>query len=155
MQLKMLNSLSEICAIKMIRDPVSFVKALSKAGSYIEFKPSMLPKGISRNKLIKHFEFLSPIVLILHGSTISGKKFSEKKDSDLDIVCVSLKAIFWPLEQLYKKMNENLERENTKIDVSIITSNEFLSIKEVGSSLNKSLDHGFSILYKRGKNELH
>lgn len=119
--------------------------------SYVEFDPCMLPKGISRNRLMDYFEFLSPMMLILHGSTVSSKEFSTRETSDLDIVCVSLKAAFWPLEQLYKRLDKNLENDDIKIDVSIITQNELLSIIEGKSSLSISFKHGFSMLYHGGK----
>jgi len=137
----------------MIRDYESLVDKLTNIKFHVEFHPCMLPKGISRYKLINFFGFLSPIMLILHGSTVSGTKLSMKKNSDLDIVCVSLKAAFWPLEQLYKRINENLENEDVKLDVSIITCNELLSIIEGKSSLSVSFRHGFSILYQEGKDE--
>ncbi|MCK4478192.1 hypothetical protein KAU88_06670 [Candidatus Bathyarchaeota archaeon] len=135
----------------MIRNYESLVNKLANIKSYVEFHPCMLPKGVSRYELINFFEFLSPIMLILHGSTISSAKFSMKKSSDLDIVCVSSKAAFWPLEQLYKRVKENLENEDIKIDVSIITYNELISIIEGESSLSTSFRHGFSLLYQKGR----
>jgi len=140
---------------KMNRNYESLVNTLVKRGSYFEFHPRMLPKGISRCILMNYFRILSPIMLILHGSTISGAKFSTKKNSDLDIVCVSLKAAFWPLEQLYERIYENLKNEDIEIDVSIMTYNELLSIVEGESSLSTSFRHGFSILYEERKDELH
>jgi len=139
----------------MIRNYGSLVITLANMESYVEFHPRMLPKGISKDKLMTYFEFLSPMMLILHGSTISGKKFSKKKKSDLDIVCVSLKAAFWPLEQLYERISENLENESVKIDVSIITHSELRSVMDGESSLSTSFKHGFSILYQEGKDELY
>lgn len=144
------NRDQEMCAqYRMNRNYKSLINTLIKRESYFEFHPRMLPKGISRHKLMNYFKFLSPIMLILYGSTISGVKFSTKKSSDLDIVCISLKAAFWPLEQLYERIYENFENENIEIDVSIITYNELLSIVEGKSSLSTSFRHGFSILYER------
>ena len=139
----------------MNRNFESLVDTLVNIESYIEFHPCMLPEGISRNELMTYFGFLSPTMLILHGSTISGTKFSKKKNSDLDIVCVSSKAAFWPLEQLYERVSENLENESIKIDVSIITHDELRSVMEGESSLGVSFKHGFSILYQEGKDELY
>ena len=136
---------------RMIKNHESLVNTLVNMESYVEFHPSMLPNNISRHKLMNYFEFLSPIMLILHGSTISRAKFSMEKNSDLDIVCVSSKAAFWPLEQLYERLKENLENEDIKIDVSIITYNELISIIEGESSLSTSFKHGFSILYQKGR----
>ncbi len=139
----------------MNRNFESLVNTLVNIESYIEFHPCMLPEGISKNKIMLHFGFLSPTILILHGSTISGTRFSKKKNSDLDIVCVSSKAAFWPLEQLYERIRENLENESIKIDASIITHGELRSLIEGESSLGVSFSHGFSILYQEGKDELY
>ena len=139
----------------MIRNCESLINTLANIESYVEFHPCMLPKDISRHKLMTYFEFLSPIMLILHGSTVSGRKFSQKKNSDLDIVCVSSKAAFWPLEQLYERINEDFGNESIRIDVSIITYNELISVIEGESSLSISFKHGFSILYQVGKDELY
>ncbi|MGD0996189.1 MAG: hypothetical protein ABR909_11780 [Candidatus Bathyarchaeia archaeon] len=123
--------------------------------SYVKFQPCFLPKGTSCKKLIHYFEFLSPIMLIMHGSRISRLKFSTKRVSDVDIICVSSKAAFWPLEQLYKKLRENLKEDKNAIDVSIITYLELASIiTEGSSSLSSSIDNGFSVIYMRESNEL-
>jgi len=91
----------------------------------------------------------------MHGSRISRLKFSTKRVSDVDIICVSSKAAFWPLEQLYKKLRENLKEDKNAIDVSIITYLELASIiTEGSSSLSSSIDNGFSVIYMRESNEL-
>ena len=138
----------------MTKDYESLVSLLTNKKSYVKFHPCLLPKSISISKLVGYFEFLSPVMLIIHGSTISKRKFSTKKSSDLDIVCVSSKAAFWPLEQLYKKLRENLQQERNKIDASIVTYNELASMVIGGaSSLSASFDNGFSILYRSERNE--
>lgn len=135
---------------RIMKNYESLIDMLVNIESHVEFHPAMLPNGISRHKLMNYFEFLSPIMLILHGSTVSSAKLS-MKNSDLDIVCVSSKAAFWPLEQLYKRVKENLENEDVEIDVSIITYSELISIIEGASSLSTSFRHGFSILYQKGR----
>ena len=147
--------MAETCVLdKMILNSELLVNTLLSKESHVEFHPCILPKSVSKTKLMNCFEFLSPILLILHGSTISRKKFSTKKNSDLDIVCLSLKAAFWPLTELYEKIDQNLKDEDIKIDVTIITYNELLSILDGSSSLGVSFSHGFSILFQEGDNEL-
>jgi hypothetical protein len=135
----------------MISRAESLIGMLSGMQSCVEFCPDMLPDGVSIDRILGALDFLSPIVIILHGSTVSHKKFSAKKTSDIDMVCVSIKAAFWPLEQLHKKINENLGNQTIKIDLSIVTYNGFLSLVKDGSSLSKSFSHGFSILYYEEK----
>lgn len=135
----------------MIGRTESLNNMLRAVQSCVEFCPDMLPDGVSLSTILDAMTFLSPIIVILHGSTISHKKFSAKKTSDLDIVCVSNKAAFWPLELLHKRIKENLGDENIEIDLSIVSYNGFLSIVNGKSSLSKSLSHGFSILHQEEK----
>jgi hypothetical protein len=114
----------------------TLVNTLRNKKSYVGFRPNMLPKGLSASRIVAALEFLSPFVIILHGSAVSNKRFS---------------AAFWPLEQLYERTDENLRSEVTGVDLSIVTHNGLLSIIDGGSSLSTSLDHGFSILYHEGE----
>lgn len=115
--------------------------------SCTEFDPSMLPQGVSLDSMLRAMEILAPTLIVLHGSTVSHKKYSNKKISDLDLICVSIKAAFWPVEQLQRKVKEVFGNLNFAIDLTIVSRNEFLSIIEGKSSLGESLSHGFSILY--------
>jgi hypothetical protein len=110
----------------------------------------MLPNGISRDRILEILWFLSPVIVILHGSRASNKRFSAKEKSDLDLICVSMKAPFWPLDQLYERVKEDSKREDCQIDLSIVSSKEFSSVVKGKSSLGESLSHGFSILYFEG-----
>ena len=125
------------------------VSELVNNKAYVKFNPRMLGDDITLNQLMSYFEFLSPIMILMHGSTVSKKRFSDKNNSDLDIVCVSPKAAFWPLEQLYNRLDSNLKHERTRIDVSIISVSEFITILDRNSSLSTSFTHGFAILHPR------
>lgn len=135
----------------MISRTESVINMLRAMQSCVEFCPDMLPDGVSLRTILDAMVFLSPIIVILHGSTVSHKKFSAKKTSDLDIICVSIKAHFWPLEQFHKRIKENIRDENIEIDLSIVSYYEFLSITKGKSSLSKSLSHGFAILHQEEK----
>jgi hypothetical protein len=80
---------------------------------------------------------------------VSHQKYSEKEVSDLDIVCVSDKAAFWPIEQLLEGVNRNTQWH---IDLSIVTVSAFVSLlrKNNSSSLAESFRHGFTIMYQEG-----
>jgi len=125
----------------------SLVNILRNKKPYVKFHPSMLPKGFSVNRIVNALEFLSPMVIILHGSSVSKRKFSLKERNDLDVVCASIKGAFWPLEQLYERAKEDLRDDVVEIDLSIVTCNGLKSIIEGKSSLSKSFNHGFSVLY--------
>jgi len=131
----------------MTRTAQSLTDKLENMRSYVELSQDMLPKGVSAKGIQDALDFLSPIVVLVHGSRVSHRKFSTKKKSDLDILCVSIKAAFWPLEELYSKAQKNLEKQNVKIDLSIVSYRGFLSIFEERTALCDSLDHGFSVLY--------
>ena len=135
----------------MISRTESLVNMLRAMQSCVEFCPDMLPDDVSLSTILDALRFLSPMIVILYGSAVSHRKFSSKRTSDLDIVCVSIKAAFWSLEQLHKKIRENFRDVNVEIDMSIISYNGFLSIVKGRSSLSKSLNHGFSILYQEEK----
>jgi hypothetical protein len=135
----------------MIDKTKVLVNVLKTMESYVEFCPDMLPNDISLSRILNALRFLSPTIIILHGSTVSRRKFSAKKNSDLDIVCVTVKAAFWSLEQLQTRIRENLGNEGVEIDLSIVSYNRFLSIAKGKSSLGKSLSHGFSISYYEEK----
>ena len=119
---------------------------LQKMKGFTDFDLSMLPKGLSVERLVKALNFLSPSIIIIHGSKVSKKKFSNKPRSDLDIVCVSAKAAFWPIEELIKNARKNFGAQEVDIDLSIVTYNGLLSIVKGESSISRSFNHGFSIL---------
>lgn len=106
----------------------------------------MLPEDITYYQLIEALAFLSPILIILHGSRVTGQKFSEKEFSDLDVVCVSSKAAFWPIDELFKEARKS---NLPNVDLSIITLNAILCLleKSNSSSLAVSLRHGFTVIY--------
>lgn len=126
---------------------------IMKHDAYIPFDQSVLPKELSLKEILGHFNFLSPTILLLHGSHISKKRYSPSGKPDLDIICVSRKAAFWPLNQLYDRFYTNIKNLQTKIDLSILTYSQFLSVFQGNASLSISLNNGFTILYLEDINE--
>ena len=109
----------------------------------------MLPDKIQVEDISIHLEFLSPRVLILHGSSVSKKRYSPFGESDLDIICVTEKCGFWSMDHLYEKFHENTKDMPIKIDLSILTCSRFLSVlEENNSALSYSLKNGFTILWR-------
>ncbi|MCJ7496513.1 MAG: hypothetical protein MUO78_00015 [candidate division Zixibacteria bacterium] len=115
--------------------------------AFIPFNKSMLPTDVSRENILKYLLFMSPSILILHGSQVSKKRHSSFGKCDLDIICVTIKASFWPLSQLYEQFCKNTRGVSTKIDLSILSYSRFLSVLKGETSLSISLNNGFSILY--------
>lgn len=126
------------------------VNKLQEMSSYVEFRDDMLPDGLTVDQLLSKLSFLSPVILLLHGSKISHRKFSNKNYSDLDLVCVSVKAAFWPIDKLMEEAQYNLRFDKIKIDLSIITNNGFSSIIDGNSSISRSFANGFSIIHYEG-----
>lgn len=122
---------------------------LKNKSSMVPFDESMLPNEISLEYLYKSLEFLSPVLLILHGSSVSKKRYSPVGDADLDIICVTIKSGFWSFDNLYEKFQENTKNVTIKIDLTILTCSRFLSVlEENSSSLSYSLGNGFTVLWR-------
>ena len=126
---------------------------IMKHDAYIPFNQSILPKELSLDEILSYFKFLSPTILILHGSHISKKRYSPSGKPDLDIICVSKKATFWPSTELYEKFYKNIKNLQIKIDLSLLTYTQFLSVFQGDTSLSISLNNGFTILYMEDINE--
>ncbi len=127
-------------------DPQSLSEVLMRKESYVEFRDDMLPMGMSASCLISIFEDLAPTMLIVHGSKVSSVKFSVKQISDLDIICVTVKAAFWPLKDLFATIRSKTAKVPIVLDTSIVTGNQLLSSISGNSSLWASLENGFSII---------
>ncbi len=126
---------------------------IMKHDAYIPFNQSILPKKLSLDEILSYFEFLSPTLLILHGSLISKKRYSPSGKPDLDIICISKKAAFWPLNELYYNFYNKSKNLQIKIDLSILTYTQFISFFQGNTSLSISLNNGFTILYVENINE--
>ncbi len=116
---------------------------------FVSFDQYMLPDNIQVEDICQCLEFLSPRVLILHGSSVSKKRYSPFGESDLDIICVTEKCGFWNMNHLYEKFRENTKCMPIKIDLSILTCSRFLSVlEENNSALGDSLKNGFTLLWR-------
>lgn len=126
---------------------MTYLPTLAISEYYKEFNEQFLPEDIDKKSLIKNVSFLSPSTIILHGSLISGIRFSPCGEKDVDLIIVSYKKRFWELRGLYDRLYADFSRQyKTKIDVSIISPGELDSILNRDSSLRQSLMRGFTIL---------
>ncbi|MDO9592560.1 MAG: hypothetical protein Q7I98_05115 [Erysipelotrichaceae bacterium] len=117
--------------------------------SFIPFNQSMLPGGILLTDILRTMDFLSPEIVILHGSSVSKMRFSPLGNMDLDIICASRKAPFWSLENLYERYYELMDNENVNVDLTILSHSGLLAVlKDTKTSLNDSINNGFTILHK-------
>lgn len=113
----------------------------------VPFDKSILPDGVKLEDILESLTFLSPVLLILYGSTVTRKRYSPSGESDLDIVCVTMKSGFWHLDHLYEEFKQNAKYMDVEIDLSILTCNEFCSVLDGNSSLSMSLTDGFTVLW--------
>ena len=82
----------------------------------------------------------------MHGSRISGVRFSPRGEKDTDLIIVTYKKRFWNLRELYNRLDIVLKDYEDKIDISIISPGELKAILFRNSSLMQSLMRGFTIL---------
>ncbi|MCK4827587.1 hypothetical protein KA005_68295 [bacterium] len=122
---------------------------IERSDSYVQFNSSMLPEGMSLDNILQLFEFLSPEYIILHGSSVSKIRYSLEGMSDLDLICVTPKAAFWSLTELYSSFHEQNTRLEVPLDISILTNSELYSVIYGDTSLSVSMKKGFTILYRR------
>ena len=123
-------------------------ETLLNSSFYINLGDSILSLKNSLKKLISCFEFLKPFLVLLHGSRISGKRFSRKKYSDYDMIIVSHKIAFWSKSTFYKEMAKylkNLEK-NSLLDISLVSCGEILQHLKSETSLGLSIKQGFTII---------
>lgn len=113
----------------------------------VEFSTTMLPKSITREKILKLFDFLSPIYILIHGSHVSNVRFSAKEESDIDIVVVSKKIVFWSLKEIYTEIENRTKKLPLTFDVVILSEASFLAHLNSQSALNQSLMQGVAFLF--------
>lgn len=139
----------------MIFNKTDLETSLSTLESFKEFKEEMLPPHITSEDLLSKLDFITPYLIIGHGSRVSGNSYSTKSEQDLDLVIVSLKVAFWTLDELYNEIRTVFEKSyEDEIDFSLVTPRGLISHINGKSSLGKSLSQGFTIIYQRDINEI-
>lgn len=126
---------------------MDLIKDLKNMESYCCFEEVILPNNISKNDLLKSMSFLSPTLIILHGSYLSGKRFSPNGHQDLDVIVVSYKKNFWNIKELYSYFSQNFKNHfKTNIDFNILSPIEFMIKMDSNSLMFQSIQRGFTIL---------
>ncbi len=124
---------------------INYLKSLK---SHESFTNSMLPQDTSTNEIVEAIRFLSPELIIIHGSFVSNIRFSENTEKDLDLIVISYKVPFWNKEYLYKKTKEKLlNASKFKFDTSLETPSGLYRHIENNTSLGDSILRGFTIMY--------
>lgn len=124
---------------------ISFLKSMK---SYRKFNPDMLPPDISKQDIIYLFKFISPQIVLIHGSSVTNTRYSPDGSGDIDIIVASIKCAFWPLEELYNEIKYRLNQKfRIIIDVCLVTPNGLFAHIKNTTSIGQSLKHGFTILY--------
>lgn len=125
---------------------VNFLKSLK---SFYKFEETMLPPEISMQDIVSVSRFISPQIILIHGSYATKVRYSTNGDRDFDMIIVSIKIPFWSKEDLYKEIRDRLSRlsKSIKLDVSLVTSRGLLAHIHEKTSLGQSILQGFSIMY--------
>jgi hypothetical protein len=133
----------------------NMVNFLKSHQSFIKYHNTMLPKELSVQKIVSALSFISPQIIILHGSFVSKVRYSAKEKQDLDIIVVSIKIPFWLKEILYQEIKNKLFQLSTsvKFDVSLVTPRGLFAHITGKTSLGQSILQGFTILYPGEKYE--
>ena len=131
----------------MISSRVLDILAAQK--SFYEFNSNMLPKGVLIKDIFSISAFLSPQIIIEHGSYVTKVRYSPSGNSDLDIIISSFKKSFWPTDYLYETIKYKFlqYRPDIKFDVTLVSPTELIFNIQEETSLGKSLIQGFTILY--------
>jgi len=121
---------------------------LMNHNAYIKLKESIFPQNLSIDELLSRLNFLKPLIIVLHGSKVSNKRFSTKIQSDFDLIIISKKTPFWSMRVLFKETYEKLSdiMRKIKIDLTIVSFREILIHLKGETSLGLSLMQGFTIL---------
>jgi len=127
----------------------NLLSLLKSQESFYEFDCNMLPKGITIKDIISLSAFLSPQMIIEHGSYVTKKRYSPNGKSDIDIIIATFKKSFWATDYLYDNIKHNFQKHLPDIifDVTLVSPTELIFNIQEETSLGKSLIQGFTILY--------
>lgn len=109
----------------------------------------MLPHGVLIKDILSSSSFLSPQIIIEHGSNVTKIRYSPNDSSDIDIIIASFKKSFWPTDYLYEIVKSKFRKNmpNSKFDISLVSPRELILSIQEETSLGESLIQGFAILY--------
>jgi len=132
---------------------VPFIISLLKSlDSFYTFNDDMLPTDIKKEEILNLSSFLSPNLILIHGSFVTKIRYSPNSESDLDLIIASFKKSFWN----YNYLNETIRNRfyslsnAIKFDISLISPYEVYNHIYERTSLGISILQGVSILYPEG-----
>lgn len=133
-------------------DTIDILKSLK---SFIDYDETTLPPKLSPQKIVFALRFISPQIILVHGSYVSKVRYSTKENQDFDIIIVSIKIPFWSNEILYKEIRDRLSQLSKliKFDISLVTPRGLFAHIYGKTSLGQSILQGFTILYPGERNE--
>ncbi|MFX1286704.1 MAG: hypothetical protein ACFFB5_23910 [Promethearchaeota archaeon] len=126
------------------------LKKLNNFDFYHKFTDEILPQNVTSRDLWLMFDFLSPVLIVIHGSRVSKIKYSKKRISDVDIVIVTLKYSFWPLLEIRNEIHKRISQNShiDFLDISITSPQGLISHIKNRTSLGLSLREGFSYILR-------
>lgn len=124
------------------------VSVLKSLKSFYKFENTMLPPEISIQDIISASRFISPQMILIHGSYATKVRYSPNEDQDFDMIIVSIKIPFWSKEDLYKDIRDRFQQlsKSIKFDISLVTLRGLLAHIHEKTSLGQSILQGFTIL---------
>ncbi|MGD0953280.1 MAG: hypothetical protein ABR985_12960 [Methanotrichaceae archaeon] len=116
----------------------------------------MLPCGVSIKDILSLSSFLSPQLIIEHGSNVTNIRYSPDGCRDIDIIIASVKKSFWPTDYLYEHVKNNFRKDmpDLKFDLTLVSPRELIFNIHQETSLGESLRQGFTILYPEKTNAI-
>jgi hypothetical protein len=129
----------------------NLLNILRSQKSFYEFNSYMLPNGILIKDIISLSAFLSPQIIIEHGSCVTRVRYSPNDESDIDIIIATFKKSFWPTDYLYKIIKYKFRKyyPDIKFDITLVSPTELNFNIQEETSLGKSLIQGFTILHPK------
>jgi hypothetical protein len=122
---------------------------LKSSKSFYIFDNNMVPCEISIRDLIDVSRFISPQIILIHGSYVTKVRYSPEGDPDFDLIIASSKISFWSMRHLYKEVLYRFQKlsPTIKFDISLASPYDVLNHVYNKTSLGQSITQGFTILY--------
>lgn len=127
------------------------VNILKSLKSFYKFEDNMLPPEIPIQDIIAASTFISPQIILIHGSYVTKVRYSHDGNQDFDLIVASIKNSFWSKDYLYNEIRSRFQQFSPiKLDISLSSPYGLLAHIYEKTSLGQSLLQGFTILYSGG-----
>jgi len=117
--------------------------------SFYSFDDDMVSSDISIKEVIAISSFISPQIILIHGSYVTKVRYSPEDDPDFDLIIASFKIPFWSKRHLYDEIRDRFQKvcPTTRFDISLTSPYDLLNHVYNKTSLGQSIIQGFTIMY--------